>query len=237
MGRGSVWEGRVRLARREEGADPQRSVTDKQRRQRTLPSRTLRAAGLSGLDCVGSGGTDRKRSAPPLTALPNPEFPSRRPSPHFQTGSEQPHPSRIARKLLLLPKNLCERRSAPRSAHPRPRQIIPPENPENSQPPTSRTLSPSARKSPSGRGTDRRELWSLSNPTPRASRESSSFFRRISANAGPSREALTHDLASSSPRKTPPKNPLKSIVKPATLHYTIPSVNRLIHRLPHRLFL
>ncbi len=37
MGRGSVWEGRVRLARREEEADPQRSVTDKQRHQRTLP--------------------------------------------------------------------------------------------------------------------------------------------------------------------------------------------------------
>ena len=87
MGRGSVWEGRVRLARREEEADPQRSVTDKQRRQRALPSQTLRAAGLSGLDCVGSGGTDRRRSAPPLTALPNPEFPSRRTSPHFQTGS------------------------------------------------------------------------------------------------------------------------------------------------------
>ena len=87
MGRGSVWERRVRLARREVEADPQRSVTDKQRRQRALPSQTLRAAGLSGLDCVGSGGTDRRRSAPPLTALPNPEFPSRRTTPHFQTGS------------------------------------------------------------------------------------------------------------------------------------------------------
>jgi len=75
------------LARREEEADPQRSVTDKQRRQRALPSQTLRAAGLSGLDCVGSGGTDRRRTAPPLTALPNPEFPSRRTPPHFQTGS------------------------------------------------------------------------------------------------------------------------------------------------------
>ena len=90
MGRGSVWEGRVRLARREEGADPQRSVTDKQRRQRALTSQTLRAAGLSGLDCVGSGGTDRRRSAPPLTALLNPEFPSRRTPPHFQTGSKTP---------------------------------------------------------------------------------------------------------------------------------------------------
>ena len=89
MGRGSVWEGRVRLARREEEADPQRSVTDKQRRQRALPSQTLRAAGLSGLDCVGSGGTDRRRSAPPLTALPNPEFPSRRTPLHFQTGSQR----------------------------------------------------------------------------------------------------------------------------------------------------
>ena len=76
------------MARREEEADPQRSVTDKQRRQRALPSQTLRAAGLSGLDCVGSGGTDRRRSAPPLTALPNPEFPSRRTPPHFQTGSK-----------------------------------------------------------------------------------------------------------------------------------------------------
>jgi hypothetical protein len=37
MGRGSVWERRVRLARRAEEADPQRSVTDKQRRQRALP--------------------------------------------------------------------------------------------------------------------------------------------------------------------------------------------------------
>jgi hypothetical protein len=63
-------------------------VTDKQRRQRALPSQTLRAAGLSGLDCIGSGGTDRRRSAPPLTALPKPEFPSRRTPPHFQTGSK-----------------------------------------------------------------------------------------------------------------------------------------------------
>ncbi|MEN9600827.1 MAG: hypothetical protein RIS56_433, partial [Verrucomicrobiota bacterium] len=38
MGRGSVWERRVRLARREEEADPQqRSVTDKLRRQRAPP--------------------------------------------------------------------------------------------------------------------------------------------------------------------------------------------------------
>jgi hypothetical protein len=52
MGRGSVWERRVRLARRAEEADPQRSVTDKQRRQRALPSQTLpifrQALGISG---------------------------------------------------------------------------------------------------------------------------------------------------------------------------------------------
>jgi len=52
MGRGSVWERRVRLPRRAEEADPQRSVTDKQRRQRALPSQTLRifrqALGISG---------------------------------------------------------------------------------------------------------------------------------------------------------------------------------------------
>ena len=88
MGMGSVWEGIVRWARREEEADPKWSVTGKQRRQRVLASQTSRAAGLSGLDCVGSGGTDRRRSAPPLTALPNPEFPSRRTFPHFQTGSQ-----------------------------------------------------------------------------------------------------------------------------------------------------
>ncbi len=72
------------MARREEEADPQRSVSDKQRRQRALPSQTLLAAGLSGLDCVGSGGTDRRRSAPLLTALPNPEFTSRRTLPIFR---------------------------------------------------------------------------------------------------------------------------------------------------------
>ena len=41
--------------------------------------------------CLGakdSGGTHRRGSAPPLTALPNPEFPSPRP-PHFQTGSKK----------------------------------------------------------------------------------------------------------------------------------------------------
>ena len=41
--------------------------------------------------CLGgksSSGTDRRGSAPPLTALPNPEFPSRRP-PHFQTASKK----------------------------------------------------------------------------------------------------------------------------------------------------
>ena len=97
------------MARREEEADPQRSVTDKQRRQRALPSQTLRAAGLSGLDCVGSGGTDRRRSAPPLTALPNPEFPSRRTPPHFQTGSKTgtgftatPHSQEQTKGLGLL---------------------------------------------------------------------------------------------------------------------------------------
>jgi hypothetical protein len=40
MGRGSVWEGRVRLARREAEADPQRSVTDRRRRQRVFPAWT-----------------------------------------------------------------------------------------------------------------------------------------------------------------------------------------------------
>ena len=64
-------------------------MTDKQRRQRALPSQILPAAGLSGLDCVGSGRTNRRRSAPPLNALPNPEFPSRRTPLYFQTGSKE----------------------------------------------------------------------------------------------------------------------------------------------------
>gem|GEM_PF-2635885 len=37
-----------------------------------------------------------------------------RDGPKRAVESEQNHPSRIARKLLLLPKNLCERRSVPR---------------------------------------------------------------------------------------------------------------------------
>jgi hypothetical protein len=47
MGMGSVWEGFVRWARREEEADPQWSVTGKQRRQRVLASITVlgRASG------------------------------------------------------------------------------------------------------------------------------------------------------------------------------------------------
>ena len=73
-------------------------------------------------------GKPRKLPAP---HLPNP-IPIRpkitqrpRDGPKRAVESEQTHPSRAARKLLLLPKNLCERRSAPRSAHPRPRHIIP----------------------------------------------------------------------------------------------------------------
>jgi len=58
---------------------------------------------------------------------------------------------------------------------------------KTSQPSTSRAPFPWAIERTSGRGTDRRELWSLSKTIPRASRESSSSFRRISANAGPSR--------------------------------------------------
>jgi hypothetical protein len=41
MGMGSVWEGFVRWARREEEADPQWSVTGKQRRKRVLASITV----------------------------------------------------------------------------------------------------------------------------------------------------------------------------------------------------
>ena len=52
-----------------------------------------------------------------------------RDGPKRAVESEQTHPSRAARKLFLLPKNLCERRSAPRHAHPRPRLIIPSINP------------------------------------------------------------------------------------------------------------
>ncbi len=195
MGRGPVWEGKVRLARREEEVDPQRSVTDKQRRQRALPSQTLRAAGLSGLDCVGSGGTDRKRSAPPLTALPNPEFPSRRTPPHFQTGSEQPPPLAHRTKAPPPSEESLRTQVRPAKRSPTTRLIIPSINQKSSQLSTSRALFPCAHNIPSGRGTDRRELWSLSKPTPRAPRESSSSFRRISANAGPPRDTLTHDPA------------------------------------------
>jgi len=48
--------------------------------------------------------------------------------------------------------------------------------------------------------------------TPRAQRESSSSFRRISANAGPPREALTHDPPNHPLDKPPRKTHLKALL-------------------------
>jgi hypothetical protein len=59
----------------------------------------------------------------------------------------------------------------------------------------------SPRTSPSGSGTGPQRAVESEHPTPRAQRESSSSFRRISANAGPTREAPTHDPTSASPEK------------------------------------
>jgi len=60
------------MARREEGAYPQRSVTDEQRSQRVVSPKTLRAAGLLPMACVGSAVTARCGDAPASPPWPPP---------------------------------------------------------------------------------------------------------------------------------------------------------------------
>jgi Putative transposase len=59
--------------RREEGAYPQRSVTDEQRSQRAVSAKTLRAAGLLPVACVGLAVTAHCGDAPPSPPWPPPK--------------------------------------------------------------------------------------------------------------------------------------------------------------------
>ena len=121
--------------------------------------------------------------------------------------SEQPIPSRAARKLFLLPKNLCERG---------PTREAPTHDPTTSVARKAQKTKQSHhhfKPLPMGPKTNQRQrdgpqrAVESEHPTPRAQRESSSSFRRISANAGPTREAPTHDPTTSVARKAQ-KNPI-----------------------------
>ena len=78
------------MARREEGGYPQRSLTDEQRSQRAVCSKTLRAAGLLCVAGVGSAVTARFGDGSGLVALATAKIPRRRTPRHFQTGSNNP---------------------------------------------------------------------------------------------------------------------------------------------------
>jgi hypothetical protein len=61
------------MARREEGAYPQRSVTDEQRSQLAISTKTLRATVLLDWGVVGSAITDRSGYALASPPSPNPK--------------------------------------------------------------------------------------------------------------------------------------------------------------------
>ena len=70
---GSCFRGNGPMARREEGAYPQGSVTDEQRSQRAVSAKTLRAAGLLPVACVGSAVAARRGDAPASPPWPPPK--------------------------------------------------------------------------------------------------------------------------------------------------------------------
>lgn len=61
---GSCFRGNGPMARHEEGAYPQRSVTDEQLSQGAVSAKTLQAAGLLLLVCIGSAVTAHCGDAP-----------------------------------------------------------------------------------------------------------------------------------------------------------------------------
>src|SRR6185436_5188211 len=69
----SCFRGKGRLARRDEGAYPQRSVTEEQRSQAAFSPKTIRAAGLLSVAGVGSVVTARCGDAPPSPPWPQPK--------------------------------------------------------------------------------------------------------------------------------------------------------------------
>src|SRR6185295_3503598 len=69
----SCFRGKGCMARRDEGAYPQRSVTEEQRSQAALSPKTLRAAGLLSVAGVGSLVTAHCGDAPPSPPWPQPK--------------------------------------------------------------------------------------------------------------------------------------------------------------------
>src|ERR1700756_276656 len=67
------------LARRDEGAWPQRPVTEEQRSQAAFSAKTLRAAALLPAACVGSALTARCGDARPSPPWPQPKSPAAAP--------------------------------------------------------------------------------------------------------------------------------------------------------------
>jgi len=83
---GSCFRGQGQMARRDEGGYPQRSLTEEQRSQMALPTKTLRAAQPFG---VGRRWLDRHsplRGCSALAAWANTKIPHRRTPPNCQTG-------------------------------------------------------------------------------------------------------------------------------------------------------
>jgi len=85
--RRACFRAKGRMARRDEGAYPQRSVTEEQRSQTAFCPKTLRAAGLSPVAGVGSFLTASLRGCSELAALATAKIPRRRPPANFKTGS------------------------------------------------------------------------------------------------------------------------------------------------------
>jgi len=69
----SCFRRKGRMARHDEGGYPQRSLTEEQRSQTAFSAKTLRAAGLLSVACVGSPVTARCGDAPGSPPWPQPK--------------------------------------------------------------------------------------------------------------------------------------------------------------------
>src|SRR5437879_6320980 len=101
--KGACFRAKSRMARRDEGAYPQRSVTEEQRSQPALGAKTLRAAGLSAPAFVARS---LQTTAGMLVARASAgaKIPRRRPLFNFQTRSKAPEKIGSG-TLLALPRN------------------------------------------------------------------------------------------------------------------------------------
>ena len=82
------FRGKGRMARRDEGPYPQRSVTEEQRSQTVFCAKTLRAKGLLPWAGAGSAFTARFRDAPASPPCPQPKSLAAEPLAAFQSDSQ-----------------------------------------------------------------------------------------------------------------------------------------------------